>query len=90
MSKHNKMTVQTKIVEVLEKNKWYAGCQKYKCAFTCESKSGKPRLCVSWQRFPSLEVGCEAILTGKLINNVFMVWDMKLWKLKENEYIEEI
>jgi len=78
MSKNKRMTISTKVVKVLEKNKWYERSQKYKCAFTCESRSGTPRLCVAWQRFPNLNEGNEAILTGKLINNVFMVWDMKM------------
>lgn len=78
MNHHKTMTIPTKIVEVLEKNKWYNGCQKYKCAFTCKSKTGTPRLCVAWQRFPNLEAGNEAIITGKLIGNVFMVWDMRM------------
>ncbi len=85
MSHSKRITIQTKIIEVLEKNKWYEGCQKFKCAFTCESKTGIPRLCVAWQRFPNLEEGNEAIITGKFVNNVFMVWDMRMRRLANEE-----
>ena len=69
----NTIHAETKIIEMLEKNVWYERAQKYKCAFTCESASGVPRMCIAWQRFPTIEQGDSVSMSGYIKNNVFFV-----------------
>lgn len=69
----NDISIETVIVEILEKNKWYENCQKFKNAFKCASTTGKPRLCVAWERYPNIEEGDLIKMIGWIKNEVFFV-----------------
>ncbi len=69
--------VNTKVLEMEEQNTEYYDSKKdryrYKSVFYCESPSGVPRMCVSWEK-NTIRVGDEVQLKGRLKDNVFLVW----------------
>lgn len=67
--------VETAVINIIELNNVVNG--KYKTVFECESKNEKPRMCVYWER-SSLAVGDTVKLTGRLKNDVFLVWKMQI------------
>lgn len=70
------MTISTTI-ESIEPSVTYG--EKYKLAFRCASATGTPRLCIQWGygNIPKISVGDRAILTGKIKNDVFLVYTLK-------------
>ena len=76
----NLISVETIIVEILEKNKWYENCQKFKNAFRCASNTDTPRLCVAWERFPNIEKGDLIKMVGWIKNEVFYVKSLVIVK----------
>jgi hypothetical protein len=79
--------VETKIVEILEKNVWYEKSQKFKCAFYCNSANNGKRLCVAWQRFPTIEQGDTVSMTGYINNDVFLIKTLLVITRKEQSEI---
>lgn len=76
----NLISIETVIVEILEKNKLYERCQKVKNVFKCASNKGKPRLCVAWERFPNIEEGDLVGMTGYIKNEVFLIKSLIILK----------
>ena len=75
--------VETTVTNIIEQNNIVN--DKCKNVFECESKNGKPRMCVYWER-SSVSVGDIVKLTGRLKNDVFLVWKMLIIrKAEQNE-----
>ena len=75
--------VETTVTNIIELNNVVNN--KYKTVFECESKNEKPRMCVYWER-SSIAIGDKVKLTGRLKNDVFLVWNMLITrKAKQNE-----
>ena len=74
--KNEVMTISTTI-ESIEPTLTYG--EKYKLAFRGVSATGTPRLCIYWGYgiIPKISVGDKAILTGKIKNDVFLVYILK-------------
>lgn len=77
------LEVETTVTSIIELNNVVN--EKYKTVFECESKNEKPRMCVYWER-SSVAVGDVVKLTGRIKNDVFLVWKMLIIrKAKQNE-----
>ena len=68
----NDIRIETVILEMIEKNKYYEQTDKYKCAFRCKSNAGS-RLCIAWERYPNIKAGDKVCMTGYIKNDVFIV-----------------
>ena len=75
----NAIIIHTKVLEIEEQNIEYYDSKKnkyrFKSVFYCVSSSGKPRMCVSWDR-NTIQVGDEVQLKGRLKDDVFLVWSL--------------
>lgn len=75
--------INTKVLEIEEQNVQYYDEKKnkyrFKSVFYCASSSGKPRMCVSWDR-NTIQVGDEVQLKGRLNDDVFLVWSLLIMR----------
>lgn len=77
------MTVQTKVISI-ETN--HFPDEKFKMTLTCASETGTDRICIKWGFGipPQVYVGDTVILTGKIKNNVFLIYKMRILKTRQN------
>ena len=77
------LTVQTQIITI-ETN--HFADEKYKMAIECVSPTGTNRMCILWGtgKVPEVYVGDTVNLTGRIKNNVFLIYTMKIIKSREN------
>lgn len=67
------------ITDIVESNRWYEGCEKYKNVFKCRTSRGET-LCVAWEYYPNLDAGDFVTMEGRLANEVFLVRKMLIDK----------